>query len=455
MTALRDRLGYPMLARSVSQTYRRSSSPGDLGRVSGAFVLPPNTRPSGAGLVDEEYRMTVDSSPVKFTPALPGQPVPEIRTIGGDRPVFRAQLPDGRIVWLVSGYANVRQVITDQRFSRAMAVAPGQAQPGFEMFAAGSINGMDPPEHTRLRKLVASAFTRRRAEALRPRVASIVNRLIDAMLDWPQPVDLAAGFSLPLPAQVICEMLGVPAADTGQFHAWSDTVMGDWQRDSDEIMTALAELYGYFGRLIEIKRAQPADDLVSALIAARDDTDRLSEQELTVMCCTLLIGGHETTANQINLSLLLLFDHPGQVAKLRADPGLIPGAVEELLRYARLGGLAPARVASEDVAIGGVTIPAGEQVIPLFATANRDPSVFADPDRFDVTRDAASHLSFGAGVHHCLGAQLARVELQEAFRGLIGRLPGLRLAVPASELEFKPGMAIHSLRELPVLWGEP
>jgi cytochrome P450 len=398
--------------------------------------------------------MTVDGSPVKFTPALPGQPVPEIRTISGDRPVFRAELPDGRIVWLVSGYENVRQMIVDQRFSRALAVAPGLAQQGFEMFAAGSINGMDPPEHTRLRKLVASAFTARRVEALRPRVASIVNELIDAILDRPRPVDLVAGFSLPLPAQVICEMLGVPAEDIEQLHAWSDAVMGDWQRDSGEIMTALVELYGYFGRLIEIKRAQPADDVMSALIAARDDADRLSEAELTVMCCTLLIGGHETTANQINLSLLLLFDHPGEVAKLRADRGLIPGAVEEFLRYARLGGLAPARVTRQDVEIGGVTIPMGEQVIPLFATANRDPSVFSDPDRFDVSRDAASHLAFGAGVHHCLGAQLARVELQEAFRGLIGRLPGLRLAVSASELEFKPGMAIHSLRELPVFWGE-
>jgi cytochrome P450 len=285
-------------------------------------------------------------------------------------------------------------------------------------------------------------------------VASIVSELIDAVLDRPQPVDLVAGFSLPLPARVICEMLGVPAEDLDQFHAWSDTVMGDWQRDSDEIMTALIELYGYFGALIEIKRARPADDLMSALIAARDDADRLSEAELTVMCCTLLIGGHETTANQINLSLLLLFDHPDQVATLRADPGLIPGAVEELLRYARLGGLAPARVTKEDVQIGGVTIPAGEPVIPLFATANRDSSVFSDPNQLDVTRDATSHLAFGAGVHHCLGAQLARVELQEAFRGLIGRLPGLRLAISASELEFKPGMAIHSLRELPVFWDE-
>jgi cytochrome P450 len=399
--------------------------------------------------------MTVDSSPVKFTPALPGQPVPEIATVSGGRPVFRAELPDGRIVWLVSGYENVRQMIIDQRFSRALAVAPGRAQPGFEMSAADSINGMDPPEHTRLRKLVASAFTARRVEALRPRVASIVNELIDAMAGRPQPADLVGGFSLPLPAQVICEMLGVPAADLEQFHAWSDTIIGDWQRDSGEIMTALAALYGYFGTLIEIKRARPADDLMSALIAARHDADRLSEHELTVMCCTLLIGGHETTANHINLSLLLLFDHPGEVATLRGDPGLIPAAVEELLRCTRLGGLPPARVTTEDVQLGGVTIPAGEHVMPLYSTANRDPSAFTDPDRLDVTRDAASHLAFGAGVHHCLGAQLARVELQEAFRGLIGRLPGLRLAVPASDLEFKPGMAIHSLRELPVRWDEP
>ena len=399
--------------------------------------------------------MTVDSSPVKFTPARPGQPPPDIRTISGGRPVFRAELPDGRIAWLVSGYESVRRMVIDQRFSRALAVAPGRALPGFEMSAAGSVSGTDPPEHTRLRKLVASAFTARRVEALRPRVAGIVSQLIDAMTGRTQPADLVASFSLPLPAQVICEMLGVPAADVEQFHAWSDAIIGDWQRDPGEIMTSAAELYGYFGTLIENKRAQPADDLTSALIAARDDADRLSEHELTAMCCGLLIAGHETTANQINLSLLLLLDHPGQVAVLRADPGLIPGAVEELLRCTRLGGLPPARVTREDIQLGGVVIPAGELVIPLYSTANRDPSVFTDPDRFDVTREAASHLAFGAGVHHCLGAQLARVELQEAFRGLIGRLPGLRLAVPASDLEFKPGMAIHSLRELPVRWGEP
>jgi cytochrome P450 len=293
-------------------------------------------------------------------------------------------------------------------------------------------------------------------EALRPRVASIVAELIDGLVERPQPADLVSAFSLPLPAQVICEMLGVPAADTEQFHAWSDTVLGDWERDSDEIMTAVAELFGYFGKLIEIKRNQPADDLMTALIAARDDKDRLSEYELTVMCCALLIAGHETTANQVNQSLLLLFDYPDEVARLRSDPALIPVAVEELLRLSRLGGVMPPRLTSEDVTIGDVTIPAGEWVIPLIASANRDPSVFSEPARLDITREAAvGHLAFGAGVHHCLGAQLARLELQEAFRGLIGRLPGLRLAVPFSELEFKPGMAIHSLRALPVCWDEP
>ena len=314
--------------------------------------------------------------------------------------------------------------------------------------------GIDPPEHTRLRKLVSAAFTARRVEALRPRATAIVHQLIDGLLAQPEPADLITHFSLPLPVQVICEMLGVPSEDLEQFHDWSDTILGDWQADSGEIMTALVELYDYFARLIEMKRAEPAEDLMTALIAARDEGDRLSEEELTTLGCTLLIGGHETTANQLNLSLLCLLDHPDELAKLRATPDLIPAAVEELLRFVRLGsGLPPARVAKEDVTLGGVTIRAGESVLPLFATANRDPSVFSAADQFDVTRDTASHLAFGAGPHHCLGAQLARLELQEAFRGLLGRMPGLRLAGPAEELTFKPGMAVHSLRELPVTWS--
>ncbi len=398
--------------------------------------------------------MTAQDSPIKFTPAppAPNPSAPGFRALIKDRPVVFAQLPDGSTAWLITGFEEVRQMAVDPRFSRALAVAPDRARQGFEVFAAGSISGMDPPEQTRLRKLLASAFTARRVEALRPRVAAIVDELIDALLAQPQPADLVTAFSLPLPVQVICEMLGVPTEDMEQFHAWSDTVVGNWERDSDEVMTALVNMFGYFGKLIEMKRAQPADDLMTALIAARDQGDRLSEEELMVLGCTVLIGGHETTANEINLSVLTLLDHPAELAKLRADPELIPGAVEELLRYVRLGGLAPARVTREEVEIGGVTIPAGEMVIPLYGTANRDPSVFADPERFDVTRAPANHLAFGLGVHHCLGAQLARIELLEAFRGLLGRVPGLRLAVPAEELRFKPGMAVHSLRELPVSW---
>jgi cytochrome P450 len=401
--------------------------------------------------------MTVQGSPIKFTPAppSPSPSVPELRALIKDRPVALAELPDGSTDWLVSGYEQARQVAIDPRFSRALAVSSARAQQGFEALAGSSINGIDPPEHTRLRKLVASAFTARRVEALRPRVAVIVDELIDALLGQQQPADLVTAFSLPLPVQVICEMLGVPTEDMDQFHAWSDSVLGDWERNSDEVMSALADMFGYFGKLIEIKRTRPADDLMTALIAARDQADRLSEEELMVLGCTVLIGGHETTANQINLSLLNLLHHPAELAKLRASPELIPGAVEELLRYVRLGGLAPARVTSEEVQIGDVTIPAGETVIPLFGTANRDPSVFADPDRFDVTRAPANHLAFGIGVHHCLGAQLARMELQEAFCGLLGRVPGLRLAVPAEQLRFKHGMAVHSLYELPVNWDGP
>jgi cytochrome P450 len=400
--------------------------------------------------------VTDDASPISFplrAPSWPGEPVPRVRSVTGDRPVVRVQLPDGSQAWLITGFEEVRQAVSDQRFSRALAVAPGRSLRGTDVLAAGSILGLDPPEHTRLRKLVASAFTARRVEAMRPRVAGIVTELISALAAQSQPADLVGGFALPLPVTVICEMLGVPTRDMEQFHVWSDTAIGNWQRDGDVILAAMAEMYQYFGHLIAVKRAEPGDDLMSALIAARDQDDRLSEEELTALGCALLIGGHETTANVFVLSLIDLLAHPAELARLHADPGLIPGAVEEFIRYVRLGGGLPVtRVAREDVRLGGVVIAAGEMILPHYGAANRDPAAFDDPDRLDVCRAPAGHLGFGAGTHHCLGAQLARLELQEAFRGLLGRLPRLRLAVPAEELRFKQGMALHSLRELPVRW---
>jgi cytochrome P450 len=403
--------------------------------------------------------MTTQDTPIKLPfPAPPSlyHPAPELRALVKDQPVVRAELPDGSAAWLVTGYSEVRQVVTDQRFSRALAVSPDRPQrDGLDVLAADSILGMDPPEHTRVRKLVASAFTARRVQQLRPRVARIVGELLDGLVAGQRPADLVGSFSLPLPVQVICEMLGVPLQDLEKFHAWSDCLMGNWEQDTGAMMAALNGLSGYFAGLIELKRAEPADDLMTALIAARDEHDRLSEEELVRLCIGLLIGGHETTANQINMSLLTLLANPAELARLRAEPDLIPAAIEELMRFVQLGhGSPPARVTSEEVQLGGITIAAGEVVLPFFNIANRDPSAFPDPDRLNLGRTQSTHMGFGAGVHHCLGAQLARMELQEAYRGLLGRLPGLRLAVPAGELRLKDKMIIYSFHELPVTWDE-
>jgi cytochrome P450 len=345
-------------------------------------------------------------------------------------------------------------VLIDPRFSRAAASGPDVPDTGLGQIAADSILGMDPPEHTRLRRLVAGAFTARRVETLRPRVAELVAGLIDHLETLPQPADLVENFALPLPVQVICELLGVPAADRDVFHAWSDAVLGDLNRDPAEAAAAFGQLAGYFAALIAAKRQQPADDLMTALIDARDAHDRLSEEELVRLGISILVAGHETTANQIALFLVNLHEFPEQWARLRERPDTVPQAVEELMRFTQLGatGGGLPRVTTEEVELGGVRIPAGAAVVPVMSVANRDPLLVADPDRLDVTRPQVTHIGFGAGVHHCLGAQLARMELQEALRGLLTRLPGLEVAVPVAELVFKDDMFLRSLRALPVRW---
>ena len=382
-------------------------------------------------------------------------PAPELADLRDKLPVAQVRLPDGKTAWAVTRNADVRQVLIDPRFSRARAADPDAPQTELSGLVNRSMLGMDPPEHTRLRKLVASAFTARRVEALRPRVIALVDELIDAMERQGRPVDLVESFSLPMPVQVICELLGVPAEDRNLFHGWSDTTMGDWRENPEEKQAALYALAGYFGGLIAAKRAAPADDLMTALIAARDEGDTLSEEELVTLCLGLLIGGHETTANQINMMLLTLLAHPDELDRLRADLDAIPVAIEELMRFVLLGagsGASAPRITTDAVTLSGVTIPAGAAVLPVLATANRDPEVFPDPDRLDLTRTASQHVGFGAGVHHCLGAQLARMELQEGLRGLLRRMPELRVVVPDAELRFKPGMVLRSLESLPVTW---
>jgi cytochrome P450 len=386
------------------------------------------------------------------------EPSPEFAHVRDERPVAQVTMPDGRTAWLVTGYAEVRQVLVDQRFSRAAASGPDALSTGLTI-ANDSILGMDPPEHTRLRRLVARAFTARRVEELRSRAAKLVDSLLDEIETLPRPVDLVEHFSLPLPVQVICELLGVPAADRPTFHAWSDTLMADWQRDPKEVDAAFEQMKAYFAGLIAAKRAEPADDLMTALIAARDEQDRLSEHELVNLSLGLLIAGHETTANQINMFVLTLLHHPDEWARLRADVlfdsgDAIPAAVEELSRFVQLGenSVSLPRATTEELELGGVTLPAGAFVLPAIGAANRDPSTFRDADRLDLDRVDNPHLGFGAGVHHCLGAQLARMQLQEALRGLLRRLPDLRVTVPDAQLRFKSGMVVRSLEALPVTW---
>ncbi|SNT00239.1 Cytochrome P450 [Asanoa hainanensis] len=380
-------------------------------------------------------------------------PTPRLAELRANRPVAEVAFKDGSTGFLVTRYADVRQVLIDPRFSRAAAASTSASDTGLAMVATDSILGMDPPEHTRLRRLVAGAFTARRVEELRPTVRALVEALLTDVAARPRPVDLVEHFSLPLPVRVICELLGVPPEDQHVFHAWSDTILSDAGADPAEIRAAMGKLGAYFGKLIADKRATPADDLMTALIAARDDQDRLTEQELVNLCFGLLIAGHETTANQINMFLLTLLHFPEEYQRLAESPELIPQAVEELMRFVQLGeGSGLPRVTTEAVELSGVTIPAGSVVMTSMVAANRDESVFVDADRLDLTREITQHLGFGAGAHHCLGAQLARLELQEALRGLLRHLPGLRIAVPDSELRFKTGMIVRSLHALPVTW---
>jgi cytochrome P450 len=399
----------------------------------------------------EAPRFPFPPSPVPYDPG------PEMRELTAKCPVNKVRLPNDATAWLVTGFGETREVMIDQRYSRALVFAPGREVYGVEATLGDAMIAMDPPEHTRLRKLAAGAFTEKRIQALRPRVARIVDDLIDAMLAGPRPTDLSRSFSLMVPASVICVLLGVPISDVDRFHEWSNAIFADWSRSRDKVVEASAAMSRYMSGLIAQKRKAPEDDLISMLTDARDSGDKLTEGELVQFCIGLLAAGHETTANSINMSFVALCQHPDELARLSADPGLIPAAVEELLRYVIISGsgfVPLSRVTREEVCLGGVTIPAGETVLPSFNVANRDPAVFDDPDRLDVGRAPRTHLAFGAGAHHCLGAQLARMELQEAFRGLLTRLPGLRMTVPMSELEFRPGQAIASMRELPVTWDD-
>jgi cytochrome P450 len=366
----------------------------------------------------------------------------------------------GGSAWLVTRYEDIRSVAADHRFSRAAVYAPGAPQFG-GLFQAppGMIVSLDPPDHTRLRRLAEQAFDAARVRSIGPRVTELVDGLLDELVakgaSDEAPADLLDGFATPLALTVICELLGVPQADRDRFHGWvrQFAAVGGPQ---EAAIAAREQLGAYIAALVAEKREHPADDVLSALIAARLGDDRLDEQELVVFGYTLLGAGFDSTASQLALSVLtLIADHPGTWRALGQDPSLVPAAVEELLRGVNLfatdtSGLP--RIATQDVTVGEVTIPAGDAVFLAFASANHDAEVFADPDRLDFTRADNPHLAFGAGIHHCMGAPLARLEITAAVEGLTRRLPGLRLAVPESDLRWRTGDVNTGLLALPVVW---
>ncbi|WP_326643327.1 cytochrome P450 [Nonomuraea fuscirosea] len=385
----------------------------------------------------------------------PFDPPPGLRGQGAIRPV---DLLNGARAWLVTGFDEARTVLSDARFSADKlrhqdATSPRPAGPAGQETAEredGIFVFMDPPEHTRLRRPLTGQFTVRRMRQLEARVREIAVEHIEAMRAGGPEADLVPAFALPLPSLVICELLGVDYADRAEFQERTAVAL-DASATPEEQGTARAGLYAFMGRLVALKRAEPADDLLSGLV---HDTDPpLTDRQLTDVALGLLNAGHETTANMLSLSTFALLEHPDRLAELRADPGLIEGAVEELLRYLSIIQLGVSRVTTEPVTLGGVELPAGATVVIATPEANRDPRQWPDPDVLDLRRPRVPHLAFGHGVHQCLGQQLARIELRIGLGELISRLPGLRLAVPAGQVPVRDEMLIFGVRSLPVTWS--
>ncbi|WP_430783104.1 cytochrome P450 family protein [Actinoplanes sp. G11-F43] len=390
---------------------------------------------------------------IDFTdPAFISDPYPAYAEMRRTGPVRRVTLPSGLKVWLVTRYEDGRRALADPRLSKSvLAMGSGAASAGQSGITAAISRHMlavDPPDHTRLRRLVSAAFTVRRIEALRPRIEEIATGLLDAIDGRPE-ADLIDTFAFPLPIQVICELLGVPAADRDDFREWS-TVIVTGAMAGDRLAPAFQDMIAYIGKLLADRRAHGGDDLLAGLIQVRDAEDRLTEQELSSMVFLLLIAGHETTVNLIGNGTYLLLRDRERWARLRGDRGLLPTAIEEFLRYEGPVETSTFRVATETLEIGGETVEAGEPVMIALLSANRDGDRFPGGDDLQLDRAHNPHLAFGHGIHYCLGAPLARLEAQIAFTALMDRFPDLRLAVAPEDLRWRPGILLRGLWELPV-----
>ncbi|SDL64392.1 Cytochrome P450 [Lentzea albidocapillata subsp. violacea] len=364
--------------------------------------------------------------------------------------VAQLTMPSGSPGYLVGRYDDVRRVLLDPRCSADLH-RPGVPQmmnwPPLE-----SLNFTDPPRHTRLRRLVAKAFTPELVESFRPRIHALTHELLDEMERNGSPADIVESYAHPLPINMICDLLGVPRGDRAQFRKWSEAFLVLDDNPVEEIQASAKELREYLDGLVADKRREPGDDVLSALVEARDVGDKLSEGELASTATQLLMAGHETTFLQIGLSVATLLLHPDQLADLREHPELMPHAIEELMRYQGPGDGAAYRILTEDMTFGDVTVPAGSGVLAAISAANRDEERFPDAGRFDLRREDPRHLTLGHGVHHCLGAPLVRMELEIALTNLFDRFPKLELAIAENELDWMPGRLLSGFREVPVIW---
>ncbi|GAT65680.1 cytochrome P450 [Planomonospora sphaerica] len=400
---------------------------------------------------------TTERLPFEFmlSPEFGRDPYTEYGRLRERGPVHAIDFPRGVTAFVVIDHEHGRQALTDPRLAKGLGHAPGFFQDavvrGNPALARNMLNS-DPPDHTRLRRLVAGAFTARRTASLAPRIQEITDRLVDTM-EAAGEADLLDDFAFPLPITVICELLGVPSADRADFREWSASLITpafteEAARQRDAVNAAVR---AYFAGLIDERRRAPRDDMISALVTARDEEGLLSEQELLATLTLLLIAGHETTVNLIGNGMLALLTHPAQLGLLRERPELLPGAIEEFLRYEGPVERATFRFATEDMEIAGVPVPKGGVVHVSLGAAGRDPAAFDDPDTLDVTRTGNHHLAFGHGIHFCLGAPLARLEARIAFETLLSRLPGIRLACPAEDVAWRlNGSLIRGLQALPV-----
>jgi cytochrome P450 len=365
-----------------------------------------------------------------------------------EQPVTPVLMPWGTQAWLVTRYDDVREVLGDAtRFSNANR--PAFVTEGSQTDSAGFLLAYDPPDHTRLRRMLTAEFTMRRMQRLEPHVTEIVNNHLDAMENAGSPVDLVSSFALPVPSLVISELLGVPYEDRTEFQKHSGARL-DMSLAFEERAAAINGARAYMGELVQRQRKSPGDNLLGMLV--REHGDDLTDRELVGIGDLLLIAGHETTANMLGLGTLLLLQNPDQLALVRDNPEAIDPAIEELLRYLTIVHSGIPRVVTTDLVLGGQAMKAGEVVICSLPSANRDESLGANMDEFDITRQAARHLAFGHGVHHCLGAPLARMEMRTAFPALLRRFPTLRLAVPLEEVPFRAFSFVYGVSSLPVAW---